>query len=254
MQEHQIWTIINATPDSFWQGSRAQTSEQITFSARQAIDSGASVLDLGGMSTRPGYTEISSEEEYARLRIAVGAVRSVAADFPISIDTYRSEVVRRIFDEFGIITVNDISGGELDEDMFATLGERGLDYVMMSRNDTMENMIRFFDLNIGLAQRAGVKNIIIDPGFGFGKSVAQNFQILGSMDRLRQFGLPILVGLSRKSMIWRTLDTSPDDALNGTLVLEFEALARGADILRVHDTPQTAQIIKLYETYNSNRR
>ncbi|MEG0656489.1 MAG: dihydropteroate synthase, partial [Mucinivorans sp.] len=247
MSDHknQVWTIINATPDSFWQASRVGSVDEILSLARQAIQDGASVLDIGAMSTRPGYTDIGEQEEYRRLRNALSVVRAEFPTFPISIDTFRSQVVRKIYDEFGAVVVNDISGGVADENMYQTVGALGLDYVMMSQDGTMDDMLRFFDRHMAQAQKSGVGNIILDPGFGFGKSLAQNFEVLHQIDRLSLFGCQVLVGVSRKSMIWRTLGTSVEDALAGTLALEFEALGRGANILRAHDTRQTMQILKL---------
>lgn len=250
----EVWSIINATPDSFFEGSRSPDAELATQRASEAIRDGAAVLDIGAMSTRPGFTPISAEQEFVRLDRAMGAIRAVLPEAYLSVDTYRAEIVERAHDKFGRFTVNDIAGGELDQNMFDTVAGLALPYVMMSQQDTIEAMVAFFERAITRAENAGIKDIIIDPGFGFGKSLAQNFQILHNIGKLKQFGRKILVGISRKSMIFKTLDTTPELSLQGTTALHFECLVQGADILRVHDTLAATQTIKLYEAYIGNNR
>lgn len=252
----EVWTIINATPDSFYGGSRAAGDDDIRRRIETAIAEGASTVDIGAMSTRPGFDAISAHQEFERLRPALRVVKEHFPATNVSIDTFRSEVARRTAQEFGTfktLTINDISGGQDDPMMMRTVGELGLGYVMMSRHDTIETIEAFFDAQIPIAQRAGIEKIIIDPGFGFGKSREQNFEVLGKMERLKKFDLPVLIGISRKSMIFKTLGITPDEALNGTTALHFEALMRGADIIRAHDTICAAQTIKLYETYTAYR-
>lgn len=246
---HEVWTIINATPDSFFEGSRAQSDSQVAQRALEAMAEGASTLDIGGMSTRPGFQDVDPLIEKERLVGAILAIKRVLPEARISIDTFRSEVVESLYETFGKFTVNDISGGQADKNMFETVARLDLPYVMMSQDPTIDTMLDFFEKNIQKAERAGIQDIILDPGFGFGKSLEQNFQVLAGMNRLKQFGLPILVGISRKGMIWRTLGLDPGQALNGTTALHFELLGQGADILRVHDTKPAWETIKLYETY-----
>lgn len=252
----EVWTIINATPDSFYGGSRAAGDDDIRRRIETSIKEGASTVDIGAMSTRPGFDDISAHEEFERLRPALRVVREHFPAVNVSIDTFRSEVARRAVAEFGTfktLTINDISGGQDDPMMMQTVGELGLGYVMMSRHDTIEHIEQFFEQQIAAAQKANITQIIIDPGFGFGKSLEQNFEVLANMERLKKFDLPVLIGISRKSMIFKTLEITPDEALNGTTALHFEALMRGADIIRAHDTIYAAQTIKLYETYTAYR-
>ncbi len=242
----EVWTIINATPDSFFEGSRANSDKEIIEAATKAIEEGASRLDIGGLSTRPGHTIIDEQEELKRLENAIGIIKSEFPDFPLSVDTFRASVVERLYDSFGEFVVNDIEGGINDPEMLDTVARLGLKYVMMSNDATIESMEQFFECQIGVAVAKGVKDIVIDPGFGFGKTVEQNFSVLCGLETLKRFGLPIFVGVSRKSMIWRTLNITPNDALNGTTTLNFACLERGATILRVHDTKEAVEAIKLY--------
>lgn len=243
-----LWAIINATPDSFFGGSRAVSEGQIVAAALRAIEQGATRLDIGGFSTRPGFTLVTEAEELRRLRGAISVIKREVGDFPLSVDTFRSSVVEALYDEFGDFVVNDIEGGARDGAMYATVGRLALTYVMMSQDATIESMLSFFDSSISRARECGVGSIILDPGFGFGKSVEQNYECLARLGELGCFSLPILAGLSRKSMIWRTLGITADEALNGTSVLNFAALERGATILRVHDTLEAAQCVKLFNS------
>lgn len=265
--EEQVMAIVNVTPDSFFAGSRRQSEAEIVAAAERALLDGAGMIDLGGYSSRPGADEVSPEEEYRRLERGFETVRRVVGEaFPLSVDTFRTEVVRRLYDRFGAFVVNDISAGELDPEMISTVGQLGLPYIAMHMRGTPQTMtsmtdysaeeggvtgavIRYFGTKVAEVRVAGVKDLILDPGFGFAKTVEQNFELLGQMDKLSLFGCPVLAGLSRKSMIWRTLETTPAEALNGTSVLNWEALRRGASILRVHDVREAVETVRLYAAY-----
>lgn len=265
--EEQVMAIVNVTPDSFFAGSRRQSEAEIVAAAERALLDGAGMIDLGGYSSRPGADEVSPEEEYRRLERGFETVRRVVGEaFPLSVDTFRAEVVRRLYDRFGAFVVNDISAGELDPEMISTVGQLGLPYIAMHMRGTPQTMasmtdysaeeggvsgavMRYFGAKVAEVRAAGVKDLILDPGFGFAKTVEQNFELLGQMDKLSLFGCHVLAGLSRKSMIWRTLDTTPAEALNGTSVLNWEALRRGASILRVHDVREAVETVRLYAAY-----
>ncbi len=249
----EVYAIINATPDSFYSGSRVLCREQIAQAARTAIAQGADVLDVGGYSTRPGHSEVSAEEEYRRLSGAISVIREECGDaVRLSVDTFRAGIVDRLYDKFGEFVVNDVSGG--CPEMFETVGKRGLSYVMMSNHATINEIVDFFERQIPMAKEYGVRDIMVDPGFGFGKSVDQNFDLLHRLSELKRFdGTALFVGLSRKSLIWRTLNSTPQESLNGTTVLHTIALQQGADILRVHDTAQAKECIKLFEATTKHR-
>ncbi len=252
-----VMGILNITPDSFYAGSRVGEMDKLLQRAEKMVNDGATFLDVGGYSSRPGATDISPEEEVDRV---VEPIRELAGAFPdtiLSIDTFRSQVAVAAVNA-GAHMVNDISGGHLDSDMHAAVGEMQVPYVgmhMRGTAQTMKSLTSYQDLltDIGeyfsvmvesLSQR-GVKDIILDPGFGFAKTVDQNFHLLASLEYFRFFGLPILVGLSRKSMIYKTLENTPDNALNGTTVLNTVALQKGASILRVHDVEEAVEVVEL---------
>ena len=254
--------ILNLTPDSFYAGSRHVAYEEVCRSVECAISEGATIIDIGGYSSRPGAEHISVDEEWARVKMGLEAVRSVEQGVVVSIDTFRSEIVRRAYEEFGEVIVNDISAGELDEDMLKTVAELGLKYVAMHMRGTpktMQQMTDYEDVVQSvvdyLAQRAvhleaaGIArhNIILDPGFGFAKSVEQNYRLLARLDRVVALGYPVLVGLSRKSMIYKLLHTTPDDVLAGTVALSWQALTLGATIIRAHDVSEAVQITTIYD-------
>lgn len=265
----QVMAIINITPDSFFAGSRRQSDREIAHAVEQALRDGASILDLGGYSSRPGATDIPAEEELRRLEQGVATTRTVAGDdFPLSVDTFRASVVESLYDRFGAFIVNDISAGTLDPAMIPLVGRLKLPYIAMHMRGTPQTMtsltdypvrkggvvgdvLRYFVRTTAEAREAGIRDLILDPGFGFAKSVDQNFELLAALDRLSVFGLPILAGLSRKSMIWRTLECTPAEALNGTSVLNWEALQRGATILRVHDVREASETIRLFQAYRT---
>ena len=262
--------IVNLTPDSFYSGSRHITYEDACRSVEQAIADGATIIDLGGYSSRPGAEDISVDEEWARVRLGLEAVRSAKQGVVVSIDTFRSEIVRRAYAEFGEFIVNDISAGELDEDMLKSVAELGLKYVAMHMRGTPKTMQSLDDYPEGVVRsvcdyfvhrteeltKAGIakENIILDPGFGFAKSVEQNFELLAGLNSLCELGYPVLAGLSRKSMIYRPLDITPDEALPGSLALAWEAMRGGATILRVHDVRATRQVVDLFNLYEHTLR
>ncbi len=247
MSKIEVYSIINATPDSFYSGSRVNGEREILRAAERALTDGCDYLDIGGFSTRPGYTEVDLEQEYARLFYTIRVIRREFSDAKFSIDTFRSEIVRRLYDSFGEFVVNDIQGGKYDMEMIPLVASLSLRYILMSSDPTVESICEFFTKQIAKGKDYGLEDIVLDPGFGFGKSVEQNFNLLSRLGELNSYGLPLFVGLSRKSMIWRSLDTLPENALTGTIALNFAALERGATILRVHDTLEAVECIKLYE-------
>ena len=255
----RIMGILNVTPDSFYDGNRYTSETDILKQVEKMLTDGAAFIDVGGYSTRPGADEISADEEKNRV---LKAVKNISREFPdafISVDTFRSEVVRAAIGE-GAHLVNDVSGGSLDEAMFKTVAELKVPYILMHMRGTpqtmnklvvYENLLKdimdFFHEKIFTLQQLGVKDIIVDPGFGFAKTVEQNFELLSKIDHFNILGKPILAGLSRKSMIWRTLGITPEEALIGTTSLNTVALLKGASLLRVHDVKQAAEAIQLIE-------
>ena len=261
----RVMTIVNVTPDSFYDGSRTFTEEEIERHVVQAIEQGADMLDVGGYSSRPNADEVSVEEEIARVDRAMRVIRRVYPEVVVSIDTFRAEVVRRVVDKWGDCIVNDISAGELDTQMIATVARLGLPYVAMhlrgtpatmqsmtNYDDIVEEMRQYFVHKLDELHRAGIEDVVIDAGFGFAKTLEQNYQLMSGLHRLGDLGAPILVGISRKSMIYRLLDCTPAEALNGTTALHFEALRQGAKILRVHDTREAVEVVKIYNQLNKN--
>lgn len=253
-----VMGILNATPDSFYSGSRMQTEEQIALRARQIVEEGGAMIDLGAYSSRPGAADVSAEEETERLRRAMAIIRSVYPDIPVSIDTFRAEVARRCIEDFGADIINDISGGQLDGEMFSTVARLNVPYILMHMrgtpqtmqqqtdyNDVTAEVLRYFGEKVDLLHSMGVKDIVLDPGYGFAKTLEQNYELLARQQVFEVLGLPILVGVSRKSMICKTLGCTPDEALNGTTVLHALALQRGANILRAHDVRQAVEAVKL---------
>ena len=253
-----VMGILNVTPDSFYQGSRVTTESAILSHAEKMLTEGATFLDIGGYSSRPGAEDVSEKDELQR---TVEAVKLISKKFPeaiISVDTFRSEVAKQSVLE-GASIINDISAGELDEKMFATVAELNVPYIIMHMRGTPQTMktltaydnilkeiIDYFHQKIYQLESAGVRDILVDPGFGFAKTIDQNFQLLNSLEYFKICGKPILTGLSRKSMIWKTLDTNPENALNATTALNMMALLKGSDILRVHDVKEAMEVIKMY--------
>lgn len=253
----RVMGILNVTPDSFYDGSRHVTEKDAVKHAEKMLTHGATFLDIGGYSSRPGAEEVNEEEELRRVLPAVRAVMKAFPDAMVAIDTFRSGVAAAAVEE-GASMVNDISAGALDPLMPATVARLGVPYIAMHMRGTPKTMntltdyedligdiIRYFHERIGALHQLGIRDIIVDPGFGFAKTVDQNFKLLSRLSDLRILGKPILAGLSRKSMIWRTLMTTPDNALNGTTCLNTVALLNGASILRVHDVREAVDTITL---------
>ena len=259
----QVMAIVNITDDSFYSASRTIDGDSVALRVRDAIEQGASIIDVGGYSSRPGAKEISLEQEWQRVRLGVAAVRSESMTIPISIDTFRSEIARRVIEEFGEVIINDITAGEADKDMVDVVARYDVPYVAMHMRGTPQTMqqlteyergvvaevYHYFEQRIKYLRERGVEKIILDPGFGFAKSVEQNYELLGGVSRLSALGYPILVGISRKSMIYKPLEITPEQALSATTALHWEALRQGATILRVHDVVQAREVIRLYDIY-----
>lgn len=262
----EVMGILNVTPDSFYAGSRKQTEHDIAERANEIISQGATMIDVGAMSTRPGGDDVSPEEEMRRLRFALPIIRREQPDAIVSVDTFRPEVARMAVEEYGVDIINDvgqpvrdIDGGKTSVSLLPMLREVArldVPYILMSRDGSLPAMRHFFDENIALLQEAGQANsslfplpssLILDPGYGFGKSLEENFTILRHQHELLDYNLPILVGLSRKRMIWQTLNTSPAEALNGTTVLHTLALQKGAAILRTHDVREAQEATLLLQ-------
>ena len=261
-----VMGILNATPDSFFAGSRVQTETEITNRAQQILAEGGAIIDIGAYSTRPGAMLVDEQEEMARLRFALTVVRREFPDAVLSIDTFRPAVARMAVDEYGASIINDVSGGNCqgvfggehkedrcsDKEMFTTVARLGVPYILMSSAPTIREMLLDFAEKVQQLRDLGQKDILLDPGFGFGKTLEQNYELLGDLERLHVMHLPILVGVSRKSMIWKLLGVTPDDALNGTTVLHTVALLKGASILRVHDVREAVETITLTSSLNTH--
>ena len=255
LDKPQVMGILNATPDSFYEGSRKQTERDIAERALQIVDEGGTMIDVGAFSTRPGANEVSEEEELNRLRFALGIVRRELPDAIVSVDTYRPLVARQCVEEWGADMINDVSEGGLtgivntplkeQYDMFQTIASLRVPYILMSVRSTLREMLLAFAEEIQRLHELGVCDVIIDPGFGFGKTLEQNYQLMKELDKLLVLDLPLLVGVSRKSMIYKLLDGTPSTALNGTTVLHTMALQKGASILRVHDVREAVETIKI---------
>lgn len=251
----QVMGILNATPDSFFAGSRRQTETEIAVRANEIIEQGGTIIDVGAFSTRPGADEVSEQEETERLRRALAIVRREQPDAVLSVDTYRSTVARMCVEEFGADIINDVSEGGItgivntpiheEESMFETVARLRVAYILMSVKPDLYSMMKAFAAEVQQLRDLGMKDVILDPGFGFGKTLEQNYRIMDGMERLHEFGLPLLVGISRKSMISRLLQTDASGALNGTTVLNTIALLKGASILRVHDVRECVEAVKI---------
>jgi dihydropteroate synthase len=260
----RIMGILNVTPDSFYDGGRYSSEAAIILRVGSMMEEGADIIDIGAFSTRPGAAEISPDEEKARLLGALKIIRREFPDICMSVDTFRAEVAERAVENFGAGMINDISAGCLDDRMLATAGKLKVPYVMMHMlgtpgkmpskpvyTDVTRDLMAFFADRVAAAKLMGITDIIIDPGFGFGKTVQQNFQLLRELNLFTFMGMPVLVGISRKSMIYKTLNVSKEYALNGTSVLNTLALANGARILRVHDVKQAVEAVRLFMIYNA---
>lgn len=256
-----VMGILNTTPDSFFDGGKYRTETTIAQRAENLIAQGAAIIDVGAYSSRPGADHISEEEEWQRLDLALNLIRKNHPDVIVSVDTFRSEIAKRSVETYRVDMINDISGGMMDPRMFATMGKLNVPYILMHMKGTPQNMQQdisyqanimdeinlFFSRQVYELTQNGVKDIILDPGFGFGKTADHNFTIMRRLEEFQIHNLPILVGISRKSMIYKTLNTTPNNSLNGTTILNTLALERGANILRVHDVAEAIECINLVE-------
>lgn len=267
LRESQIMAIVNLTPDSFYAASRNISYEQVRLRVEQTISEGATIVDLGGYSSRPGAEDVSLDEEWERLQMGLEAVSRSEMSVVVSIDTFRSEIVCRAYEEYGPFIVNDISAGELDQDMLRVVARLGLPYIAMHMRGNPRSMSQLTEYEDGVVNGvrdyfvertremldAGISpnNIILDPGFGFAKTTEQNMELLGGLGAIRELGYPLLVGVSRKSMIYLPLGITSDEALAGSLALAWEALRGGDAILRVHDVRESRQVVDLFKYYKS---
>lgn len=265
LSDSHVMAIINLTPDSFYGASRRYSVDDAREAVARAVSDGATIVDIGGYSSRPGACDVSLEEEWRRVRMGLEAVRDVDCGVVASVDTFRSEIVRRAFEEFGEFIVNDISAGELDDNMVGVVANYKLNYVAMHMRgvpETMQSMthyesgvvrgvVDYFRRRVEELHSAGIarEHLILDPGFGFAKSTRQNYELLHGIDELRTLGYPLLIGVSRKSMIYKPLNITPEEALPGSLALAWEVLRSGNAILRVHDVAATRQVLELSKQY-----
>lgn len=264
LSKPQVMGILNVTPDSFYAGSRMETEEAVRRRVRQIIAEGGSMIDVGAYSSRPGAADVSAEEEMERLRRGMSIVREEAPEIPVSVDTFRADVAKMAVEEMGVDIINDISGGELDKEMFKTVAKLGVPYILMHMkgtpqtmqqaphyDDLMKEVMLYFAEKVQQLRDLGQKDIVLDPGYGFAKTIDHNYELLKHQEMLEVFELPLLVGVSRKSMIYRFLGSSPEEALNGTTVLNTLALQKGANILRVHDVKEAVEVVRLVEKFSN---
>ena len=253
-----VMGILNVTPDSFYAGSRCNTETAVISRAREIVEQGGAIIDIGAYSSRPQAEDVPEEEEMNRLSRALSLIRSVYPDGYMSVDTFRAEVARRCVEEFGVTMINDISGGELDDKMFETVASLGVPYILMhmrgtprtmqeytNYGDIIADLLMYFSEKTDKLRLMGVNDIIIDPGFGFSKTLDDNYLLMNGLSEFQVLGFPVLAGISRKSMIYKLLGTSPEESLNGTTVLNTLALLGGADILRVHDVKEAVETVKI---------
>ncbi len=259
----RVMGILNATPDSFFAESRMQTEKAVVARAGRIVSEGGSIIDVGACSTRPGAEAVDVDTEMFRLRIALTAIRKEFPEVPVSVDTFRADVARMCCDEFGVQMINDISGGDMDERMFETVVRLGVPYVLthlkgslktMAQAQPSEDIVRevqlWFSERLLRLRALGAKDVIVDPGFGFGKTLDENYALLRRLSDFKMLEAPLLVGVSRKSMIYKVLGSTPEAALNGTTVLHALCLDRGAHILRVHDVKEAVEVVKLTDKDN----
>lgn len=260
LSQPQVMGILNVTPDSFYSGSRKQTEEEITSRVHQIVAEGASMIDIGAYSSRPNAEHISAEEELARLRTGLSIINRIYPDAVVSVDTFRADVAAVCVEQYGVSIINDIAAGEMDKRMFETVARLQVPYIMMHMQGTPQNMQQsphydnvvkevfcYMAEKVDRLCELGVNDIILDPGFGFGKTLEHNYRLLSYLEEFDIFGLPVLVGVSRKSMIYRLLGVTPEESLNGTVVLNTLALMKGADILRVHDVKEAVEAVKIVQ-------
>ena len=258
LSEPQVMGILNVTPDSFYAGSHGVTEGYIIDRIHQIMNEGASIIDIGACSTRPGADQVSAEEEMSRMRMGLELIRKHRPDAIVSVDTYRADVAKMCVEEYGAAIINDISAGQMDKDMFTTIARLGIPYIIMHMKGTPQDMqvnpqydhflkeiFYYFSEKVQKLRDLGVKDIIIDPGFGFGKTLEHNYELMNHLEEFSLFELPLLVGVSRKSMIYKLLGTTPEEALNGTTALNTVALLKGAHILRVHDVREAVETVRI---------
>lgn len=267
LSEPQIMGILNVTPDSFYEASRMHNDEQIAFRVEQILREGASIIDIGAYSSRPGADDVTPDEEMSRLRCGLKVIRSAHPDAIVSVDTFRADVARMCVEEYGVQIINDISAGELDKEMFGTVARLRVPYILMHMKGTPQNMQQspryddlmgevflYFSEKIQKLRDLGVNDLILDPGFGFSKTLDHNYELLARLEEFRMFELPLLVGVSRKSMIYKLLGGTPYDALNGTSIINTISLLKGASILRVHDVKAAVEVAKIVGKMYQNKK
>ncbi len=253
LSEPRVMGILNATPDSFFAASRSQTEVEIAERTQQILQEGVAMIDVGACSTRPDSEPVSEQEEMQRLRFALPIIRKQAPDAVVSVDTFRPNVARMVVEEYGVEIINDVGApvnskqlsADNQETMFRMVSRLRVPYIYMSRKSTMKEVMLDCAKVVDMLRSMGQKDIILDPGFGFGKTVVQNYRVFGELERMQALHLPVLVGISRKSMIWKLLGCSPAEALNSTTVLNTLALVKGASILRVHDVKEAMECVKI---------
>ena len=264
----RVMAILNVTPDSFFAGSRMPDAPHVERRVREAVAEGASIIDVGGYSSRPGADEVSPGEEWRRVKLGVGAVRRLAPGMAVSVDTFRSGVAARAIERFGPLIINDISAGELDPAMPAVAAKYGVPYIAMHmkgdpktmqsltdyKRDITAEVVAYFEARVAALLAAGIarEHLVLDPGFGFAKTTEQNYELLAGLHRLCALGYPVLAGLSRKSMIYRVLGVTPAQSLAGTVALGWECLRQGAAILRVHDVREAVDTVRIFNAYVQN--
>jgi dihydropteroate synthase len=264
LEKPKVMAILNVTPDSFYANSRKQTEKEIAERVETVLNEGADMIDVGAYSSRPGAADVSPEEETERLSKALSFIAKEYPDLIISVDTFRASVARVCVEKYGVAIINDISAGEMDKDMFRTVSELNVPYIMMhmrgtpqtmkhetAYSDLMGEMMLYFSQKLNELRLLGVKDVILDPGFGFSKTLEQNYEVMRGLDEFKIFELPILVGISRKSMIYNLLGSTPEESLNGTSVLNTYALSKGASILRVHDVKAAVEVVKIMDKMNT---
>lgn len=262
LSQPQVMGILNVTPDSFYAASRKQTEQEIAERAKQIVAEGGTIIDIGACSTRPGSQEVTEAEEMDRLRFGLDVVRRELPDSVVSVDTFRPDVARMAVEEFGVGIINDVTegsaincnssgDGQPDMRMFRMVSRLRVPYILMSVQPTLREMLLSFAAKVQQLRDLGAKDVILDPGFGFGKTLEQNYQIFAELDKLQVMELPILVGVSRKSMIHKLLGCTPNESLNGTTVMNTLALMKGASILRVHDVKEAVECCKMVNQLNS---
>ena len=265
LSQPRVMGILNVTPDSFYAGSRTQTEAEIVRRVKQIVSEGAAIIDIGAYSSRPNADNVSAREEMERLRMGLKILFEIQPDAVVSVDTFRADVARMCVEEYGVAFINDIAAGEMDANMFHTVAALNVPYIMMHMQGTPQSMQQhphydnllkevflYFARKVQQLRDLGVKDIILDPGFGFGKTMEHNYELLSHLEEFRIFELPLLVGVSRKSMIYRLLDITPQEALNGTTVLDTICLLKGADILRVHDVKEAVETVRIVQAMRNN--